>query len=275
MAHTRYRRAIRLLAREIGRPTRIADMGAWSWERRARVPRMSDDDGHAPSDDGESVAELVEQLGRDTSRLIALETALSASRHVPELRRAALGVAAVVVAVLAFAAAFALANWAAVAGLSSVLPTWLAALVLASAWLLVGAALLTGMLARLRRTAGVEWWRLAGDDRAEAVLTVQASRDRAEQAVRATMERLSDALAREAADQLADAVMPFAGNAAAEIGDELIEASEEVVDAIEEQLPGGGAVAQMVDLVLLPGRLGIRVATTVLRGSPSQGDTPR
>jgi hypothetical protein len=52
------------------------------------------------------------------------------------------------------------------------------------------------------------------------------------------------------------------------VGEELLEASEDVVDLIEEQLPGGGAVGQVVDVVLYPGRLGLRVATTVLRGSP-------
>jgi hypothetical protein len=53
------------------------------------------------------------------------------------------------------------------------------------------------------------------------------------------------------------------------VGEELLEASEDVVEVIEE-LPGGGAVGQMVDVVLYPGRLGLRVATTVLRGSPKE-----
>jgi len=36
-------------------------------------------------------------------------------------------------------------------------------------------------------------------------------------------------------------------------------------------VPGGTAVGQIVDIVLFPGRLGLRVATTVLRGDGSTG----
>ncbi len=64
--------------------------------------------------------------------------------------------------------------------------------------------------------------------------------------------------------ELADAVVPF-GDA-----EDLIEASEDIVDAIEERLPAGGAVGQVIDVVLFPGRLGLRIATTVLKGSPKE-----
>jgi Putative Actinobacterial Holin-X, holin superfamily III len=219
-----------------------------------------------PSGGGEeSISELIEQLGRDTSRLAIHEAALSASRRMPELRRAALGIAAAVFLVLAFTAAFALANWAAVSSLSSVLPTWLAALVLAVVWLGIGLVLLAALLVRAGNATGIEWWRMVGPDRDETVDTLQASRDEAAQEVRDTIERLVAAIARAAADQLADAVVPLAG-AAADMGDELLEASEDVVDAIEE-VPGGGAVGQVIDVVLYPGRLGLRVATTVLKGN--------
>ena len=226
---------------------------------------MPDELEQADADD-ESISELVEQLGRETSRLALHEAALSASRRVPELRRAALGIAAAVVVVLAFAAAFGLANWAAVSGLSSVIPTWLAALLLAVVWLGVGTVLLATLLVRAAHASGIEWWRMAGADRDRAVNTLQASRDEAAQAVRDTIERLIGAIARAAAGQLADAVEPLAG-AAADMGDELLEASEDVVEAIEEELPGGGAVGQVIDVVLYPGRLGLRVATTVLKGN--------
>ena len=223
---------------------------------------MSDELEHS---DDESITELVEQLGRDASRLALQEAALSASQRVPELRRVALGGAAAVAVVLAFTAAFALANWAAVSGLSSVLPTWLAALALAVGWLIVGTALLVGLLTRVGHASGVLWWRMIGADRPEAMRTLQESRDEAEQALRDTFARLSGAIASAAAGQLADAV----GESAADVGDELLEASEELVDAIEE-VPGGTVVGQVVDVVLFPGRLGLRVATTVLRGTPKE-----
>src|SRR5438477_624710 len=148
---------------------------------------MPDELEQADADD-ESISELVEQLGRETSRLALHEAALSASRRVPELRRAALGIAAAVVVVLAFAAAFGLANWAAVSGLSSVIPTWLAALLLAVFWLGVGTVLLATLLVRAGHASGIEWWRMAGANRDRAVNTLQASRDEAAQAVRDTIE---------------------------------------------------------------------------------------
>ena len=230
---------------------------------------MSEEREHSGGED-ESVSELVEQLGRDASRLALHEAALSASRRVPELRRAVLHVAAAVVCVLSFAAAFTLANWAAVSGLSSILPTWLAALVLAVAWLAVGVVILVVLLARAGRASGIEWWRMIGSDRGEAVDTLQASRDEAEQALRDTIERLAGALAEAVAGQVAAAVGSLADEAA-DMGEDLLEASEDIVETIEEQVPGGGVVGQAIDVVLLPGRLGLRVATTVLRGSPKEG----
>ena len=215
-------------------------------------------------DSEESVAELVEQLGRDASRLALGEAALSASRRVPELRRVALGAAAVGVVVLAFTAAFALANWAAVSGLSSMLPTWLAALVLAACWLALGTALLVMLVRRIGDSKSVLSWRMIGSDRPEAMHRLQQSRDEAEQALRDTIDRLFGAVAHAALGEVGDAV-DSVGEAAADIGDELLEASEGFVDAIGE-LPAGGAVGQVVDVVLFPGRLGLRIATTVLKG---------
>jgi Putative Actinobacterial Holin-X, holin superfamily III len=217
----------------------------------------------------ESVTDLVEELARNSSRLVLWEATLAASQRVPEMRRAALAGAGVLGLVLAFAAAFALANWAAVSGLSALVPTWLAALLLALAWLAVGLALVAVLLTRLGRASGIEWWRMVGDDRDQVAAAVQRSRDEAEEAVRDTVDRLSGAIAHAAAAQIAEAFVPF-GEAAAGVGEELLEVSEEVVDSIEEQLPGGGAVAQAIDVVLFPGRLGLRIATTVFRSGPAE-----
>ncbi len=219
--------------------------------------------------DDDSVADLVEELGRNTSALVLWEATLAASQRVPAMRRAALTAAGMVVLVLAFAAAFALANWAAVSGLSSVLPTWLSALLLALAWLAVGLALLAVLLSRVGHASGIEWWRMVGDDRDEVAATVQQSRNAAEEAVRDTVDRLSGAIARAAAAEVADALLPF-GDAAADVGEDLLEASEELVESLEEQLPGGGAVGQVIDVVLFPGRLGLRIATTVLRSGSGE-----
>jgi hypothetical protein len=217
----------------------------------------------------ESVADLVEELGRDAGTLVLWEAALASSRRVPELRRAAVVAAAAVVVVLAFAAAFALANWAAVSGLSALMPTWLAALVLAAGWAAVGVAILVVLLTRVERASGIEWWRMVGEHRDEVTAALQGSRDEAEQALRDTIDRLAGAIAGAAADQIVDVLNPL-GDAAADVGENLLEMSEDVVEALEEQLPSGGAVGQVIDVVLFPGRLGLRIATTVLKGAAGE-----
>jgi hypothetical protein len=50
-----------------------------------------------------------------------------------------------------------------------------------------------------------------------------------------------------------------------ETGDELLEASDDIVESIAEDLPGGSVVNQVWDVALMPGRFGIKIATTVLK----------
>jgi hypothetical protein len=216
--------------------------------------------------DGESVSELVEQLGRDTSTLIFREVVISATEHVPELRRAARDLVTGLLAVVALATAFALANWAIVEALSPSLSGWRAPLVVATFWAVLGIALALVVLTRLGHLTGLKWWRAVGSDRDELQGQLNEARDEAEEAVRATLDRLSGAVAREAAPQIASAII---ADGVAEAGEDLLEASDELLDTIEE-VAGGGVVRQAVDLVLLPGRFGIRVATTVLKsGKPT------
>jgi hypothetical protein len=215
-------------------------------------------------EDEESVPELVEQLGRDTSTLIFREVVISATEHVPELRRAARDLVTGLVAVVALATAFALANWAIVEALSPSLSGWRAPLVVAAFWAVLGIALALVVLTRLGHLTGLKWWRAVGSDRDELQGQLNEARDEAEEAVKATLDRLSGAVAREAGAQIAGAMMPLAGGVA-EAGEDLLEASDEILDAIDD-VPGGGVVRQAVDLVLMPGRFGIRVATTVLKG---------
>ncbi len=213
----------------------------------------------APPTDDEtelSVTELLEQLGRDMSALVYHETRIAASRRMPEVRRAARDVVAALVAVIAFLTAFALANAAAVRALSNVMADWLAPLVLAAVWIAVGVVLLLFLRARVRRATASEG-KSAEEARADA-----------EQAVRDTLEQLSPAIFRE----IAVAAVPMAGGMASgvvEMGDELIESADDIVESIIQDVPGSGVVNQVWDFVLMPGRLGIRVATTVLKRSDS------
>jgi hypothetical protein len=207
-------------------------------------------------DEQRSLTELLEQLGQDVGALAFYESRLAAARHGPELRLAGAAAAAAGAAGLAFLTAFALANVAAVSALSTVVSGWVAALVLAAGWAVVGTVLVLVLRSRARRIRG---WSLAD---------AQAARDEAEQSVRTTLELLSPVISRE----IALAAVPAAGDVASGVvdaGEEILESADEIVESLTENVPGGGVVNQVWDVVLMPGRFGVRVATTVLRRGDS------
>ncbi|HXU07153.1 MAG TPA: phage holin family protein [Polyangia bacterium] len=225
-------------------------------------------DETAEPDENRSVIELLVQLGHEVSVLAFCEAQLTASRNMPEVRRAARDVAAAFVAGIAFLTAFVFANVAGMLALTTVLPAWLAALVLTLAWLGIGAAVSVALLVRAGHVTGWKWWRVFTAGPEESLKDLEGARADAEQAVLATLERLAPAITVE----IAAAAMPVAAGAVTgvvDVGGDLIEASDDMVEAIAEDLPGGGVVNQMWDVVLMPGRFGVRVATTVLkRGEP-------
>jgi hypothetical protein len=247
-------------------------------ETRNDAPEAPEEEAEEPGgrketeepEDARSLTELLEQLGRELSDLGMSEAALEAARNMPEVRRAARDGVAALVAVVAGLAAFAFLNVAAVDGLSMVLATWLAALVLAAVWITVGGVLFFGFMGRARR------WLLRILLKApptEAMETLERERDDAGKAALGTLERLGPALA----TQIALAAVPDAGEVAGdvagsvvEVSDNLLDASDEIVDVITEEIPGGGVVSQVWAVAVRPGRLGIKVATTVLRrGRPA------
>jgi len=218
------------------------------------------------AEETESVTDLLVQLGREVSVLAFCEAQLAASRNMPEVRRAARDVVAALVAGIAFLTAFVFANVAGMLALTTVLSPWLAAFVLTLAWLAVGAAVSVALLVRAGRVTGWKWWRLFTAGPEESLKDVEGARADAENAVLATLERLAPAITVE----IAAAAVPVATSAVSgvvDVGDDLIEGSDEMVEAIAEDLPGGGVVNQMWDVVLMPGRFGLRVATTVLKRS--------
>jgi Putative Actinobacterial Holin-X, holin superfamily III len=230
----------------------------------------------APGDEAEepqdarSVTELLEQLGRDLSELGMSEAQLEAARNMPEVRRAARDIVGALVVVVAALTAFVFVNVAAMDGLSRVLATWLAALVLAAVWIAVGGVLLFGLMGRARR-----WllWIVLKAPPTEAREELERERDAAGKAALSTLERLGPALA----IQIALAAVPTAsevagdvGSGVVEAGGSVLEASDEIVAEFTEEIPGGGVVNQVWAVALVPGRFGIRVATTVLRrGKPA------
>ena len=204
----------------------------------------------------DSVTELLEQLAPQLAALGLYEARLAASRHEPELRRAAGGIVATGIAVVALVVAFVFANAAVVLLLSTVVAAWAAAVVLALVWAVVGGVLGLLLLARARRAA---FWRME---------EAEAAREEAEQAVRETLGRLAPAISKE----IALAAVPAAGDMAGGVldaGDDILDSADDMVESIVEDVPGGGVVNQIWDVVLMPGRLGVRVATTVLKREPS------
>lgn len=216
----------------------------------------------------ESVTELMVQLGREVSVLVFCEAQLAASRNMPEARRAVRDIAAALVAAVAFLTAFVFANVAAMLGLTSVLSSWLAAVVLTAAWIAVGSALAVALMVRAGRVTGWKWWRVFSGGAEASLNELERARAEAERAVRETLEQLAPAMT----FQIAAAAVPMATDAmggVVDVGGDLIEASDDMVEGIAEDLPGGGVVNQMWDVVLMPGRFGVKVATTVLkRGEP-------
>jgi Putative Actinobacterial Holin-X, holin superfamily III len=216
----------------------------------------------------ESVTELMVQLGREVSVLVFCEAQLAASRNMPEARRAVRDIAAALIAAVAFLTAFVFANVAAMLGLTSVLSSWLAAVVLTAAWIAVGSALAVALIVRAGRVTGWKWWRVFSGGAEASLNELERARAEAERAVRETLEQLAPAMT----FQIAAAAVPMATDAVGgvvDVGGDLIEASDDMVEGIAEDLPGGGVVNQMWDVVLMPGRFGVKVATTVLkRGEP-------
>ena len=106
---------------------------------------------------------------------------------------------------------------------------------------------------------------------------LEQERDAAGEAAFSTIQQIGPALA----TQIALATIPDADDVAGgvvEVGATVLEVSDDAVEAIAEDLPGGSVVNQAWDVVLMPGRFGVKVATTVLRrGRPDErpGAAPR
>jgi Putative Actinobacterial Holin-X, holin superfamily III len=225
---------------------------------------LSDDEPEKRDEKSPSLTELLAELGRDLSVLASCEVQLAISRNIPEVRRAARDIAAAVFVAIAFATAFVFLNVAALYGLSRAMSWWLAALVLAAIWIGVGTALLVALMVRTGRVTGWKWWRVFTAGPEESREGLERARAEAEQTVYDTLGRLAPAVTVE----IASAALPLAGGMASgviEAGDDLLEASDDIVESIAEDLPGGSVVNQVWDVVLMPGRFGIKIATTVLK----------
>ena len=234
------------------------------------VSESAVEDEETKGEEAPPVTELLVRLGRDVSVLVFCEAHLAAARNLPEVRRAARDLAGALVAGLALLTAFVFANVAAFSGLTAAVSPWLAGLILCLVWLGVGLALAILLMVRAGQVSGWKWWRVFRAGRGESVEDLERARADAEQAVRETLALLAPALTVE----IASASVAVAGDMAddvVEAGEDLLESTEDFVEGITEDIPGGGVVSQAWSVVLMPGRLGIRMATTVLRRGDSDG----
>lgn len=197
----------------------------------------------------QTVADLVEQTGRDAA-------VLAAARNRPALVRATRRSVAVSLVVIAALTAFALANWAVVEALSTTWSGWRAPLAVSAVWLAVAV-----VLAVVVRPRQVAWSALTSEEEAE-------------ERFRTTLDELVEAVSRAAEQRIAQLILPVAGGMVSagegmiDATDEVIEKADEITDVLEERLPGGVVVNREVDVALLPGRFGIRIARTVFRFGP-------
>lgn len=238
------------------------------------VSTSSAEDEEARGEESPSITELLVRLGRDVSVLVFCEAHLEAARNLPEVRRVARDIAAALTAGLALLTAFVFANVAALHGLTAVVSPWQAALILCLVWLVIGIALVLGLMVRTGNVTGRQWWRVFRAGPEESLQDLERAREAAEQAVRETLARLAPAMTVE----IASASVGIAGDmadGAVEAGEDLLESSEEIVEGIAEEIPGGGVVSQAWSVVLMPGRLGIKMVTTILgRGEPPPRGLP-
>jgi hypothetical protein len=231
-------------------------------------------DAETADEERPSVIELLVQLGRDVSILVFLESQLAASRNLPEVRRTSRDISSALFAALAFLTAFAFANVAAFSGLTAAgVSPWVAAVVLCLAWLALGAVVTLALMVRAGRVTGWRWWRVFRAGPEESLEDLERARTDAEETVRETLGRLAPAMTIEIASASVAVAGDVAGDMAGGVvdaGADFLENSDQVVDAIAEQLPAGSVVSQVWDVVLAPGRFGVKAATTVLR----RGDAP-
>jgi Putative Actinobacterial Holin-X, holin superfamily III len=234
------------------------------------VSESSAEDEEAADEGTQSITELLVRLGRDVSVLVFCETHLAAARNLPEVRRAARDIVGALIAGLALLTAFVFANVAALHGLTAAVSPWLAALILCLIWLVVGFALVIALMVRAGHVTGWKWWRVLWAGPEESLEDLERVRVEAERTVRETLARLAPAITVE----IASASVAVAGDMAegvVQTGEDLLENSEEIIEGIAEDIPGGGVVSQVWGVVLMPGRFGIRVATTVLSRGDSGG----
>jgi hypothetical protein len=193
--------------------------------RRSEKPKP-DKTGAAAETAQASSDELLGELARDLSLLVRREMEVAAAQNAPQLRQLAIELAVATAAGAALLFALAGLSWAAVQGLSLAVPSWSASLIVAGAWAVVAALLVR--LDHPRRLAR----RLTKEASEQSLEAAERKRDEAEEAVKATAERLGEAVARETVERELEAGFSAAEHLAAVSEDDVEDLLKELVVAL-------------------------------------------
>ena len=234
---------------------------------------------NAPDESAEAtVTERVEEVARAAAALAARGAEVAAVEHRDEVRRAARAGAGVVVMAVALATVFVFANWAAEQALQPSLPGWRSPLLRAGGWLAV--AVIAALLVARSEPRLLRIGRGGPDDPAAELAARQEAFEEAQRVLQDALEGLAGAVAAAAGREVASAMLPVEG--IADMGEGMVDASAEaieliddVTDVIEDRIPGGVIVNRAFDIVLIPGRYGVRAARVMLSfGQAPAGPPP-
>jgi hypothetical protein len=178
--------------------------------------------------------ELLGKVAEELSLLVRSDLELAAAERGPLLRRLAVELGAAIAVAVACVLALGALSLAGEQGLAHVMPPWCASLVVACAWGLAAALLM--LLDHPRRLLR----RLSRDTGSEGLGRAVRQRSSAERSLKATSERLGEAVAREAAER----------ELRAPIG-----RAEQLLESADSE--AGDLVKELIAALLAPGKAGL------------------
>jgi hypothetical protein len=192
-----------------------------------------------------SADELLAEVAHQLTVLIRSDLELAAAERAPEIREVVVDTATAGAAAAAGLLAFAAVSWAGVLGLSHVMASWGAALVVAAVWALV--ALLLVRMGRVTRLRG----RLAAGGQSQTIAAARLARADAEQAIKVAAGQLGRAVVRETAEHEMGAV---------------VEAEQRIADTVERDVEA--ILRDLVSALSMPDKAGSFLNRLTGRGRP-------
>jgi len=220
-------------------------------------PGQDDSVTHGSPEARHEAAELVGQLARELSALVRRDIEVAGAERLPTLRRALLDASAVAIVAAAGFFAFAALTFAAGRAAAYVLPGWVAALLVAAAWTIIGLAVAIVLVRpRAQPTERDELFgllqMLSRDHRLDELQSSREhARDEAEQQMRQTSSALVKTLLDEAAEHQLKALPQLARR----------EAERAEADAAD-------VIADAVSVLIAPARAGWKALERLVEPQP-------